>query len=60
MEARVVRQAGYAIYGRGAYMFEIPSCQRCAKTLSAPWKEGLFEGMCQGCEVRLTGNPDID
>lgn len=51
------RAAGYALYGVGAYVREVPSCLRCAKLLGATWVPALFEGECQGCEIALTGNP---
>ena len=50
------RLAGYAIYTRGGYIMQVPSCLRCAKVMGVPWREALFEGECRGCEVPLSGN----
>ena len=35
----------------------VPSCLRCAKIMGVPWVPDLFEGVCEGCEERLTGDP---
>ena len=51
------RQSGHALYTRGGYVTEVDSCEPCAKFMRVPWRPALFEGVCRGCEVPLTGSP---
>lgn len=52
-----VRQAGEAIYMTcNGIVFKRPSCEMCARVVGVGWQEALFEGICEGCEVLLSGN----
>lgn len=54
-----VRPSGFALYATlSGYVERVPSCQRCARTVGVSWQPALFEGVCRGCEVILSGFAD--